>query len=311
MSQVAINADQSPLLVIELIYKLKVKDAMSRELITATRSTPMREIQARMKQRGISGIPIVEDGRLFGLVSIDDIITALERGGMDDPAARHMTTGVVVLEDDMPLSFAISYFGKYTFGRFPVLNRRRELVGIVSSRDVNAALLVELSREVNRLEEKQGASEATDDEGEYVLREFDIHKLNFERAGKASNQVRKLLIGRGVSTRDARRVAVASYELEMNQVVHSEGGTMTFVVSEDRAEITAQARGPGIEDVERAMQEGYSTANEWIRSLGFGAGMGLPNSRRVSDEFDIRSSPKGTIVRCVVLLGKQEKEKGE
>ncbi len=302
MSQIDINADTSPLLLNELIYEIKVKDAMSRELVLASRDTPMREIQALMKRWGISGVPIADGSRLLGLVSIDDIINALERGSMNDPASAHMTSQLVVLEDDMPISFAISYFGKYTFGRFPVLNKNRELVGIISSRDVSASLLVELSREVNRLEHERGGASSPDVQDAYLMRQFNIEKLNFEQAGKASNQIRKLLKSRDVSARDTRRVAVASYELEMNQVVHSVGGTMTFWVRRDRVEITAQDRGPGIDDLKCAMEEGFSTANEWVRSLGFGAGMGLPNSKRVSDEFDISSSPEGTVVRVVVRL---------
>ncbi|MFP4442948.1 MAG: ATP-binding protein, partial [Spirochaetia bacterium] len=92
------------------------------------------------------------------------------------------------------------------------------------------------------------------------------------------------------------RTSVAAYELEMNITVHSLGGTITFVVENDEISITAADRGPGIPDVELALQEGYTTANEWIRSLGFGAGMGLPNVKRVSDEFSITAGTGGTTV---------------
>jgi len=94
---------------------------------------------------------------------------------------------------------------------------------------------------------------------------------------------------------------VASYELELNQVIHSKGGVMILRVFNDTIEVIAQDEGPGIADVDQAMQEGYSTANEWVRSLGFGAGMGLPNVKRVSDEFSIQSElGKGTTVRAVI-----------
>jgi anti-sigma regulatory factor (Ser/Thr protein kinase) len=98
-----------------------------------------------------------------------------------------------------------------------------------------------------------------------------------------------------------RRAAVASYELELNQVIHSEGGSISCVAGAGRIELAAEDRGPGIPDVEAAMTEGFSTANEWIRSLGFGAGMGLPNAKRVSDDFAIDSGPgRGTRVRVVI-----------
>ncbi|TVR34649.1 MAG: histidine kinase, partial [Spirochaetaceae bacterium] len=93
-----------------------------------------------------------------------------------------------------------------------------------------------------------------------------------------------------------RRVAVAAYELEMNLVVHSNGGKIYFSLENDTATIEAVDRGPGIADVEQAVEEGYTTATEWVRSLGFGAGMGLPNTKRVADEFTIESSPSGTRV---------------
>ncbi|MBN2619168.1 MAG: histidine kinase, partial [Spirochaetales bacterium] len=104
-----------------------------------------------------------------------------------------------------------------------------------------------------------------------------------------------------------RRVAVASYELEINQVVHSEGGTIKAIFDKDKITIIAKDRGPGIPDLDKALTEGFSTANDWIRSLGFGAGMGLPNSKRVSDDFLIESSPKGTKVTVIFNITEDAK----
>jgi anti-sigma regulatory factor (Ser/Thr protein kinase) len=101
-----------------------------------------------------------------------------------------------------------------------------------------------------------------------------------------------------------RRIAVAAYELEINLCVHSDGGVLSWQVSNGRAEIVARDAGPGIEDVEWACRDGTSTANEWIRSLGFGAGMGLANVKRVSDEFEIASRKgSGTTVKAVINIG--------
>ena len=100
-----------------------------------------------------------------------------------------------------------------------------------------------------------------------------------------------------------RKAAVASYELEMNLVNHSLGGRLIFHIDDNKVTIEAVDKGPGIADLAKAMTEGFSTANDWIRSLGFGAGMGLPNTKRVADEFDIQSSvEKGTHVKAVVSL---------
>jgi anti-sigma regulatory factor (Ser/Thr protein kinase) len=104
-------------------------------------------------------------------------------------------------------------------------------------------------------------------------------------------------------------VAVAAYELEINICIHSHGGILTFVLADDTITVRAKDRGPGIADIEWACRDGTSTANDWIRSMGFGAGMGLSNSKRVSDEFDIQSEVgKFTNVTCTFRLGEKKTE---
>jgi len=125
-------------------------------------------------------------------------------------------------------------------------------------------------------------------------------KHDFENAGFASTEIKKRLKQSGIAPATIRRAAIASYELEMNIVVHSDGGRITAEYGPDEVVILSEDSGPGIEDVDKAMEQGFSTANEWIRSLGFGAGMGLPNVKSVSDEFSIESSANGTTVRSVI-----------
>ncbi|HNX36557.1 MAG TPA: CBS domain-containing protein [Kiritimatiellia bacterium] len=294
-----------PLVLLELIQRLKVRDVMTSKLATVPRTATMRQVQELMRQMKISGVPVEENGRFFGLVSVDDIIRALGGGYIGDPCSRHMTTKLVVLEDDMPLSFALRYFDRYHYGRFPVLNRDRRLVGILCQRDINRALLVELTRELNRLEGTSAQNAAlTGAVSIYVLREFPICKYDFENAGKAANQIKQVLQEKKFPPKVIRRIAVAAYELEINLCVHSDGGVLSWQVSNGRAEIVARDAGPGIEDVEWACRDGTSTANEWIRSLGFGAGMGLANVKRVSDEFEITSKKgSGTTVKSVINIG--------
>ncbi len=297
-------AENEPLVLLELIQRLKVRDVMTSRLATVPRSATLREVQELMRQKKISGVPVAESGRFFGLVSIDDIIRALGGGYIDAPCGKHMTTKLVVLEDDMPLSFALRYFDRYHYGRFPVLSREQRLVGIVCQRDINRALLEELTHELNRLENVTYPS--SDKEGTYslyVLREFPICKYDFENAGKAANQIKKVLQEKKFPPKLIRRIAVAAYELEINLCVHSDGGVLSWLISNGRAEIIARDAGPGIEDVEWACRDGASTANEWIRSLGFGAGMGLSNVKRVSDEFEITSKKgSGTTVKSVIYI---------
>lgn len=301
--------DSEPLVLLELIQRMKVRDVMTTGLTKVPRSATMHEIQELMRKNKISGVPVEENGRFFGLVSIDDIIRALSGGYINDSCSEHMTTKLVVLEDDMPLSFALRYFERYHYGRFPVINRDQRLVGIICQRDINRTLLRELSREFNRLESKAKGVDADTASGIYVYREFPICKYDFERAGKASNQIKKLLQERNIAPKIIRRIAVAAYELEINLCVHSDGGVLTWEIVNGKSEIIARDAGPGIEDVEWACRDGTSTANEWIRSLGFGAGMGLANVKRVSDSFEIYSRKgSGTTVKSQINIAEAQQK---
>ena len=131
------------------------------------------------------------------------------------------------------------------------------------------------------------------------MRQFVVVRNDLSNAGKAANEIKKMMKDAGLDNKVVRRVAVAAYELEINVCIHSMGGSVTFILDTEKATIIAKDKGPGIKDIEWACRDGTSTANDWIRSMGFGAGMGLANSKRVSDEFDIQSKvPSGTTVMC-------------
>jgi CBS domain-containing protein/anti-sigma regulatory factor (Ser/Thr protein kinase) len=298
---VPINSVEAPSVVLELIHQLKVKDVMTTAVLTASKNQTLRHIQALLRENHVTGIPVVEDQRLVGMISIADIITALDKGYIDLPVEERMTKDVISLQDDMPLSFAISCLNKYHYGRYPVLDKEQKLVGIISSSDVIRTLLIEMNREVLKLEKNQKSQEITG-HSSYAEMEFTTAHYNFELAGRASTEIKKALKQRNFDTKLIRRVAIACYELEINQVVHSDGGTIHCSIQPDKVIITASDTGPGIEDVSLALKEGWSTANEYVRSLGWGAGMGLANTKRVSDEFSIESVVgKGTTVRSVVF----------
>ena len=119
---------------------------------------------------------------------------------------------------------------------------------------------------------------------------FNVDGEDFTSAGQASVQVKKNLRQIGLPAEIIRRVSIAMYEGEINMVIHAGGGTADVNVTEDCIEIILSDKGPGIKNIEQAMQEGYSTATDNIRSLGFGAGMGLPNMKRYTDYMDINST---------------------
>lgn len=124
---------------------------------------------------------------------------------------------------------------------------------------------------------------------EYMDLHFDIENGDFLKGGEASSRVKKALMQLGIRSDIIKRVCVACYEAEINIVIHSLGGVIEVAIFEDRVEIIAKDRGPGIKDIAKAMTEGYSTASETARQMGFGAGMGLPNMKKSSDAFDINS----------------------
>ena len=124
---------------------------------------------------------------------------------------------------------------------------------------------------------------------------YDVDGENFTSAGEASVAVKKKLRQLGYPPDVIRKVSIAMYEGEINMVIHANGGAADVEVHDDKIVIILADHGPGIPDVELAMQEGYSTARDNIRALGFGAGMGLPNMKRNADDFDIQSElGKGT-----------------
>ncbi|MDF7808702.1 CBS domain-containing protein [Pontiellaceae bacterium B12219] len=297
---------QSSLRVQELLYGLRIIEVMTKKVFAVTRNCNMRDVQAIMKNNSISGMPVVDNKRVVGIVTMNDLMNALEQGGMEDSVIKWMAGEVQTLAEDMPLSFAISAFGKFPFRQFPVVNKKNELTGILTFRNINHALIRELSRQLREME--QQSEQPVDRASLNFSKVYQLNRYDFENGGKASSRIKSFLKERGVPPKTVRRVAVASYELEINLVAHSIGGMLGFDINENRVKISSHDRGPGIGNVENAMTEGFSTANEWIRSQGFGAGMGLPNVKRVSDEFAIESAVgMGTMVQAIIYL-KPEKQ---
>ena len=130
---------------------------------------------------------------------------------------------------------------------------------------------------------------------------FDVRGDDFTSAGQASVQVKKNLRQLGFDTDIIKKVSIAMYEGEINMVIHAGGGVAEVSVTENYIEIILEDKGPGIADIEKAMQAGYSTAPDSIRSLGFGAGMGLPNMKKNSDSMEITSKP-GEGTRIVMRI---------
>lgn len=139
---------------------------------------------------------------------------------------------------------------------------------------------------------------------EPIKREFAVSGDDFTHAGEASGKVKSLLKQLGYDSGAIRRIAIAMYEAEINMVIHADGGKITVEIYPDKVDILLDDKGPGIENVELAMQEGYSTAPDEVRSLGFGAGMGLPNIKKYTSDMHIESVVGvGTKVYMTVRVG--------
>ena len=131
--------------------------------------------------------------------------------------------------------------------------------------------------------------------------EFSLESLDFIRAGEASSELKQRLKKLGFKPELVRRAAIAAYEAEMNVIIHAQKGVMRVEITPARLLILVEDEGPGISDIEQAMQEGFSTASDAIRELGFGAGMGLPNIKRCADDLAIQSTPgQGTRLQITI-----------
>lgn len=136
-----------------------------------------------------------------------------------------------------------------------------------------------------------------------IIMNFTVPGDDFTRAGEASSAVKRALKQLGLNSDVIRRVAIAMYEGEINMVIHANGGEIVVEIDSDDVQMILTDHGPGIQDIALAMREGYSTAPDEVRNLGFGAGMGLPNMKKYTDEMTIDSIVgQGTTVRMVVRV---------
>ena len=136
-----------------------------------------------------------------------------------------------------------------------------------------------------------------------IQESYPVQADDMTAAGDVSARIKRHMKRLGVPAAVMRRVSVCTYEAEINLVIHSDGGQIDFEIAEDRITVRASDVGPGIPDIDKAMTEGWSTATNEVRNMGFGAGMGLPNMKKYSDEMDIQSTVGvGTTVTMVVKI---------
>jgi len=292
----------------ELVYSLRVGAVMKRDVIKMTPSTPMGELRAVLRDNRISGAPVVEGDRLVGIISIEDFIRWLTDGGPDCPIADRMSSDVKAVYDDEPLVQAVSKLERFGFGRLPVLGRNNgHLAGVITKGDIMSGLLKNLEVDAREAEMRAGRSrhifeDIVADKSALIF-EYGIAGGDFRRAGAGASGLKTTLRRLGMDPQTARRAAIATYEAEMNVIVFTEGGRIVAKVQPEMIQLEVEDHGPGIPDIEQAMQPGFSTAPDWVRELGFGAGMGLCNIRECADRMRLDSTVgEGTRLELDIFL---------
>ena len=283
----------------ELTYEIQVSAVMSPQVSTLPPTISMRDVKNVMRSQRISGVPIVsaEQQKLLGLVSVEDLIRALEQDKLDAAVTEFMATDLITALDEEPVVEALKRLESTGFGRLVVVDKMGNLAGILTKGDIMAGLLRTLEKAYHQVEQLQQEEQShhffaalNSDETSLTLRYW-VQAGDFVKGGQASSNIKKALQQIGATPQLARRVAIATYEIEINLIIHTDdGGYIVAEVRPEQIRVVAHDDGPGIADVALARQPGYSTASPKAREMGFGAGMGLVNAERYADALHVWSA---------------------
>lgn len=292
----------------ELIYHLPIKQIMKKTVVSVTPDTTIKQLKGILRFNRISGVPVVDGGRLIGVISTEDLLKAIEAGELNAPVSQRMTTRLITVMENAPLAEAVKKFYEFDVGRLLVVNDQGTLTGILTGSNITRGLLRVISRHYQEKEDKKDPrlifkEDIISDQTSLILR-YRIAAKDFKSGGSASSKIKHALEQLGISPPIARRVAICAYEAEMNLIIHTDvGGDLITEIQPDLIRLTAVDHGPGIPDVEQAMRPGYSTAPTWICELGFGAGMGLANIKKCADSFTVESNlTTGTKLEIIIRL---------
>lgn len=279
----------------ELSYDLKVREVMIKNVITTTSDVPLSSALELLRVNRISGLPVVSDGTLIGVISLEDIVRALQTNGLSLPVKTYMSTTLVTVKTTDSVVEAIKTFSEKRLGRLPVVDEHQKLEGIITKGDITRGILLAVERdykeeEVRRYRASHLFDDIVSDRTTLVLR-YNIKVGDFMHGGNASSNIKRALLRLGADAQLARRCGIAAYEAEMNLIIHTtNGGVLKLEVEPHRISLITTDDGPGIPDVQKAQQAGYSTATDKVREMGFGAGMGLVNIKRCVDSMELEST---------------------
>jgi CBS domain-containing protein/anti-sigma regulatory factor (Ser/Thr protein kinase) len=284
----------------ELSYDLKIREVMNANVVTTPPDVPVASVLELLRINRISGAPVVKDQKLVGIISLEDIVRALQNNQLTEPVEKYMTGKLVTVRSSDSIVEAIKAFTEKGLGRLPVVDEANNLTGIITKGDITRGILLAVQRdykeeEVRRYRASHLFEDINSDRTTLVLR-YNIKVGDFTHGGNASSHIKRALLRLGADQQLARRCGIAAYEAEMNLIIHTtHGGILKLEVEPHRINIITTDDGPGIPDVQKAQQPGYSTASDKVREMGFGAGMGLVNIKRCVDTIELDSTVgKGT-----------------
>src|SRR5512139_3577103 len=296
----------------ELSYELKIADVMTRNVHTVTPDMQIVEVLDLFRRCQVSGAPVIADGKMIGVISLEDLIRAMERGNGHARARSYMTTDVMTVHSYDSVVTALETFARTHVGRFPVVDEAGQLVGILTKGDITSGTLKALQRdyqaeEVRRYRASHLFEDIVSDRTSLILR-YHIKQGDFTHGGQASSFIKRALLRLGANAQLARRCGIAIYEAEMNLIIHTtHGGVIWVEIEPSQISMATIDDGPGIADVDLARKPGWSTATAEVREMGFGAGMGLKNIERCVDEMNIESKVgQGTRLDLKILLPPEE-----
>jgi CBS domain-containing protein/anti-sigma regulatory factor (Ser/Thr protein kinase) len=284
----------------ELAYDLKIREVMSKNPVTASPEMSLADVLELMRLNQISGVPVLDNQQLVGILSIEDVVRAMNRNDLTEAVRQYMTRNVVTVASYDSIVKAMQTFSESGVGRLPVVDENNKLAGIITKGDISRGILIALQKdykaeELRRYRASHLFEDIISDRTTLVLR-YNIKTNDFTHGGNASSYIKRALLRLGAAPQIARRCGIAAYEAEMNLIIHTtNGGILKLEVEPSKITISATDDGPGIADIEQVLQPGYSTATDQVREMGFGAGMGLVNIKRCVDSMKLESTVgKGT-----------------
>ena len=294
----------------EIISNLHASACITPRPCTLSKDDLMSDAKELMRKKKVSSIPIVNgDSELVGLVSIEDIIISLEEGYLNESISKHMTKKLVTLNINDSMNSILEKFLIYPYGRFPVVDEGNTLVGIITKGDIALCILKQLGNiylhykrrdDILTVDKDIHSLEMLGKDQCYI---YAIDNLDLDRAGEGAAELKRFLENKNYAKEITQKVSISAYEAEVNVVIHAKGkGNIKLYTTPDIIFLFVDDDGPGITDVELAMQEGFSTASDEIREHGFGAGMGLPNMKKYADKLIILSDRTGTKIEMLFLI---------